>query len=124
MDPLDILQADIMRTLAQPRRLQIIHRLVAGPVEVSRIALDLGISQPNASQHLAVMRNAGVVEAERSGREVRYRLTDPEIVAACAVMRGVLSRRLDRLADLSDIARRTIADPVADDAPRVAALTR
>jgi len=105
MDELDILQADIMRTLAQPRRLQIIHRLVDGPVEVSRIALDLGITQPNASQHLAVMRNAGVVEAERSGREVRYRLTDPEIVAACAVMRGVLGRRLERLAGLSDIAR-------------------
>ena len=105
MDPLDVLQADIMRTLAQPRRLQIIHRLIEGPVEVSRIAVDLGISQPNASQHLAVMRNAGVVEAERNGREVRYRITDPDIVAACAVMRRVLSRRLERLAGLSDPTR-------------------
>jgi len=105
MDEIDILQAEIMRTLANPRRLRIIHRLAAGPVEVGRIAVDLGISQPNVSQHLAVMRAAGVVEAERSGREVRYRLADPGIVAACDLMRGVLVRRLDRLAGLSGAAR-------------------
>jgi ArsR family transcriptional regulator, virulence genes transcriptional regulator len=105
MDEIDILQAEIMRTLANPRRLRIIHRLAAGPVEVGRIAVDLGISQPNVSQHLAVMRAAGVVEAERSGREVRYRLADPGIVAACDLMRGVLARRLDRLAGLSGVAR-------------------
>ncbi|HEX2754560.1 MAG TPA: metalloregulator ArsR/SmtB family transcription factor [Candidatus Limnocylindrales bacterium] len=105
MDEIDILQAEIMRTLANPRRLQIIHRLVGGPVEVGRIALDVGISQPNASQHLAVMRAVGVVEAERNGREVRYRLSDPEIVAACGLMRGVLARRLERLGGLSGVAR-------------------
>ena len=101
MDEIDTLQADIMRTLAHPRRLRIIHLLAGGPVEVGRIALDLGISQPNASQHLAVMRTAGVVETERNGREVRYRLADPEIVAACDLMRGVLARRLRRLGGLS-----------------------
>jgi ArsR family transcriptional regulator len=107
MDEIDILQAEILRTLAHPSRLRIIHRLAGGPVEVGRIAADLGISQPNASQHLAVMRAAGVVDAERSGREVRYRLSDPEIVAACDLMRGVLGRRLARLADLSVAARRS-----------------
>ena len=110
MDEIDILQAEILRTLAHPSRLRIIHRLAGGPVEVGRIAADLGISQPNASQHLAVMRAAGVVDAERNGREVRYRLSDPEIVAACDLMRGVLGRRLARLADLSVAARRS-ADP-------------
>ena len=53
---------EIMRTLAHPRRLRIIHRLAAGPAEVGRIAVDLGLSQPNVSQHLAGMRAAGVVE--------------------------------------------------------------
>jgi ArsR family transcriptional regulator len=109
MDEIDILQAEILRTLAHPSRLRIIHRLAGGPVEVGRIAADLGISQPNASQHLAVMRAAGVVDAERNGREVRYRLSDPEIVAACDLMRGVLGRRLARLADLSVAARRSTA---------------
>jgi DNA-binding transcriptional ArsR family regulator len=105
MDEIDILQSEIMRTLAHPRRLQMIHLLASGPVEVGRIAADLGISQPSASQHLAVMRSAGVVDAERNGREVRYRLSDPEIVAACGLMRGVLARRLERLAGLRDAAR-------------------
>ncbi len=120
MDEIDILQAEIMRTLAHPRRLQVIHRLADGPVEVRRIAADLGISQPNASQHLAVMRAVGVVESERSGREVRYRLSDPEIVAACELMRGVLGRRLDRLGGLSNSARvaaavrRSASRPPAD----------
>jgi DNA-binding transcriptional ArsR family regulator len=50
------------------------------------------------------MRSAGIVEAERSGREVRYRLSDPEVVKACGVMRNVLARRLDRLAGLSHVA--------------------
>lgn len=105
MDDIDDLQAGIMRTLAHPSRLRIIHRLAGGPVEVGRIAADLGISQPNASQHLAVMRAVGIVDAERAGREVRYRLSDPGIVAACELMRGVLGRRLARLAVLSDASR-------------------
>ena len=44
---------------------------------------------------------SAVVEAERGGREVRYRLVDPDVMVACAVMRGVLQRRLDRLAEVT-----------------------
>ena len=42
-----------------------------------------------------------MVEAERDGREVRYRLSDPDVMTACGIMRGVLERRLLRLAALS-----------------------
>ncbi len=101
MDEITTLQADILRTLASPRRLEILHRLAAGPCEVGRLADELGLSQPNVSQHLAVLRASGLVEADRDGREVRYRLTDPEVMVACGIMRGVLERRLRRLAELS-----------------------
>jgi ArsR family transcriptional regulator len=101
MDEITILQADVLRTLANPRRLEIIHRLAEGPCEVGRLAEEIGASQPNVSQHLSVLRNAGIVEAERDGRGVRYRLTDPDVITACAVMRGVLQRRLSRLGRLS-----------------------
>jgi DNA-binding transcriptional ArsR family regulator len=101
MDEITSLQADILRTLASPRPLEILHRIAAGPVEVGRLADDLGLSQPNVSQHLAVLRSAGLVDADRDGREVRYRLTDPDVMVACGLMRGVLERRLRRLADLS-----------------------
>jgi ArsR family transcriptional regulator len=103
MDEITALQAEVLKTLASPRRLEIIHRLAEGPCEVGRLAEELGASQPNISQHLAVLRSAGIVEAERDGREVRYRLTDPDVVVACAVMRGVLQRRLSRLGRLSTV---------------------
>lgn len=101
MDEITILQAEVLKTLASPRRLEILHRLADGPRGVGPLAHELGLSQPNVSQHLAVMRAAGIVDAERVGREVRYRLSDPDVMVACGVMRAVLERRLHRLAALS-----------------------
>ena len=101
MDEITILQAEILKTLASPRRLDILHALARGPIEVGRLAEAIGATQPNVSQHLGVLRAAGLVEAERDGREVRYRLTDPDVMVACGVMRGVLERRLTRLADMA-----------------------
>ncbi len=101
MDEITILQAEVLKTLAHPRRLAILHRLAQGPCEVGRLAEDLDLTQPNVSQHLAVLRAAGIVEADRDGREVRYRLTDGDVMVACSVMRGVLQRRLTRLGRLS-----------------------
>jgi ArsR family transcriptional regulator len=118
MDEVYKLQAEVLKTLSNPRRLEIIHLLADGPREVGRLAEEMGISQPNVSQHLAVMRSAGVVEAEREGREVRYRLADPEIICACETMRGVLLRRLARI---SQAAARTPAEVVAGRAAAAAA---
>jgi ArsR family transcriptional regulator, virulence genes transcriptional regulator len=118
MDEVYRLQAEVLKTLSNPKRLEIVHLLSEGPREVSRLAEELGISQPNVSQHLALMRAAGVVEAERDGREVRYRLSDPEIICACETMRGVLVRRLARI---SQAATRTPAEVVAGRASAAAA---
>ncbi len=101
MDEITTLQAEVLKTLANPRRLEILHRLVLGPCEVRRLAEEIGASQPNVSQHLAVLRAAGVVDAERDGREVRYRIADPDVMVACGLMRQVLQRRLSRLGRLS-----------------------
>jgi ArsR family transcriptional regulator len=117
MDEVYKLQAEVLKTLSNPRRLEIIHLLAEGPREVSRLAEEMGISQPNVSQHLALMRSAGVVEAERDGREVRYRLSDPEIICACETMRGVLIRRLARI---SAAAVRTPGEVVAQRAAALA----
>lgn len=101
MDAIYEIQADVLRALASPRRLEIIHRLGRGPRDVGALAAAMGVSQPNVSQHLAVMRSAGIVVAERVGRTVRYRLSDPDVVSACELMHGVLSRRLARLSAIS-----------------------
>lgn len=102
MDEITILQAEVLRTLANPRRLEILHALASEPTEVGRLAEQIGASQPNVSQHLAVLRAAGLVDAEREGREVRYRLADPDVMVACGVMRAVLERRLTRLGRMAE----------------------
>jgi ArsR family transcriptional regulator len=101
MDEIANMQAEVLRALAHPRRVQILHQLAEGPADVGALAAALGISQPNASQHLAVMRAAGIVEVERQGRGAKYRLSDPDVIVACELMRRVLQRRIDRLAGLT-----------------------
>ncbi len=107
MDPIHELQAEICRTLSHPARIAILHLLADEPREVGRLAVAVGISQPNASKHLAVMRSAGLVEAERDGRGATYRLTDPGVIGACDLMAQVMRRRLARLAELSAEIERT-----------------
>jgi DNA-binding transcriptional ArsR family regulator len=101
MDDVTRLQAEVLKVLANPTRLEIIHRLAGGPLEVGRLARAIGTTQPGASQHLAVLRSSGLVESQRHGREIRYRLTDPDVIVACGLMRGVLLRRIDHLAHLA-----------------------
>ena len=100
-DDIDAIQASLLRTMASAHRLRIIHVLGVGPCEVNEIARDLGLSQAATSQHLAAMRSVGLVEAIRDGRTMRYQLCDPEILAACTLMRSALVRRLSRLGDLA-----------------------
>jgi DNA-binding transcriptional ArsR family regulator len=97
MDDITILQAEVLKTLASPRRLEILHALAKGPIEVGKLAESIGATQPNVSQHLGILRGAGLVEAMRDGREVRYALVDPDVMVACGLMRSVLERRLARL---------------------------
>jgi DNA-binding transcriptional ArsR family regulator len=111
------MQASVLRTLGSPRRLEIVHLLGQGPLEVHRLARLLEIAQPTVSQHLAAMRAAGLVEPLRDGRDVRYRLTDDAIRQACDQMREFLYRRLSRL---SLLAAPTHDDHGAQVAPLVA----
>jgi ArsR family transcriptional regulator len=96
------LQAYILKTIASPRRLELIHYLAeSGPVEVRCLAEQFGMTQPAASQHLSALRTAGLVEAIRDGREVRYQLVDREIAEACNLMRQVLMRRIAHMGDMA-----------------------
>lgn len=99
------LQASVFRTLGSPPRLEILHLLSQGQMEVRELVTVLRMSQPYVSAHLASLRAAGLVEADRHGRDVRYRLTDEEIVTACDLLRAVLERRLVRLGAMVTAAR-------------------
>ncbi|MBN2564501.1 MAG: winged helix-turn-helix transcriptional regulator [Candidatus Eisenbacteria bacterium] len=68
--------AEILRVLSHPSRLRIIEILSSGELCVKRIEEILGIPQPSVSQHLSRLRYAGLIESERRGHLVCYRLAN------------------------------------------------
>ena len=84
------LHADVCKTLASPARLRIIAALREGEMTVGDIVAAVAARKANVSQHLAVMRQRGIVRARRQGLNVYYRLTSPKIIQACELMREVL----------------------------------
>ncbi len=95
------LHASICQTLANPKRLEVIDRLRDGEQSVSELAEAMKISQANLSQHLAVMRQKGIVATRREGLNVYYRLNNPKIIKACDLMRQVLLEHLEAGAELA-----------------------
>ena len=67
---------DLLRALAAPVRIAIVLQLRASPRCVHELVDVLGVTQPLISQHLRVLKGAGVVRGDRRGREVVYRLVD------------------------------------------------
>jgi DNA-binding transcriptional ArsR family regulator len=84
------LQADICQTLANPKRLQIVNLLKNGELSVGEMVKAMGVPKANASQHLAIMRQKGLIISRREGTTIFYRLASPRITEACAIMREVL----------------------------------
>lgn len=76
------LYARVCKAIADGKRLLIINELRDGPRTVGELVAALGIPQANASQHLSVLRDRGVVTARRSGSNVTYSLTSSKIVEA------------------------------------------
>jgi ArsR family transcriptional regulator len=68
--------APILKALGHPARLLIVLRLLEGSSPVAELETDLGLRQPNLSQHLAALREGGLVDVQRSGRAAVYRLAD------------------------------------------------
>jgi ArsR family transcriptional regulator len=73
------LASELLKTLAAPVRLALLLELSSGQRCVHELVAALGVSQPLVSQHLRVLRAARLVEAERQGREVAYRLVDEHV---------------------------------------------
>lgn len=91
------LQASLCRALSNPIRLMIIDVLKDGEATVSELQDVLGTQQPNLSQHLAVLRSAGIVESRKDGAKAHYSLTNPRIVEACSLVRSILRDQSERL---------------------------
>ena len=90
------LHAEICKVLTDPKRLMLLDALRGDERSVGELADAIGVALPNASQHLAILRGAGLVEARRTGTTIRYRLAEPAIVEACDVIDRIVSRRISR----------------------------
>ncbi len=73
------LVADILQAMAHPIRLKILAGLCESECNVNRLWHKLNISQPLASQHLNRMRRAGLIQGERKGQEICYRIVDKKV---------------------------------------------
>ncbi len=89
-------QAAICRAFAHPKRLQLLDLLGKGEERLSVLQRTLGVSKANFSQHLAILKAAGVVTARRNGRNVYCSLTLPEVRQACHLIREVLRSQIRR----------------------------
>jgi DNA-binding transcriptional ArsR family regulator len=97
------LQAELCKSLSDPKRLQIIHELRGGEKAVSELAGILGLKQSNTSQHLATLRRVGVITSRKEGNAVYYRLADAKIADACDLVHEVITNQLRRSERLSSL---------------------
>jgi ArsR family transcriptional regulator len=81
--------AAISRALADAKRLCVLECLAQGERSVSDLSREASCQVPNMSQHLAVLRSAGLVESRREGNTVLYRLSDPRIIEAYKLIQSV-----------------------------------
>lgn len=96
----------LLRALADPTRLRLIHLIAQQEICVCYFVQVLGAPQPKISRHLAYLRRAGIVAARREGKWMHYRLLMPSESHAAAILQAVvaalqqdksLQRDLDRL---------------------------
>ena len=100
------LHAQICGALADPNRLFILVELRHRARTVGELARAIGASQPLTSRHLGILREKGIVRAEREGSFVRYSLTDRRVLAAIDLLLDVLAAQLRRQGARGDAARR------------------
>jgi ArsR family transcriptional regulator, virulence genes transcriptional regulator len=81
--------AALARALADPKRLCVLECLARGELSVHDLSGRVGCQVPNMSQHLAVLRNSGLVVTRREGNAIFYRLADPRILEACRLLQSI-----------------------------------
>ncbi|MEM2237961.1 MAG: metalloregulator ArsR/SmtB family transcription factor [Candidatus Caldarchaeum sp.] len=86
--------AEFCKGQAHPKRLRILHLLMAGEKSVGDIVAATKLSQSTVSQHLSFMRRSGVVKARREGNVVYYSLADQRIAQACSILSQVVLEKM------------------------------
>ncbi len=101
------MQAELCKTLSNPKRLEILDILrEREEISVNELAELLEIPKANTSQHLAVLRQAHVVNTRKDGINVYYSLRSEKISEACAITRRILLERLEDQVNFSDLLKK------------------
>lgn len=93
--------ARVSKALANPHRIELVELLSQGPRTVEAIARMTDMSLANTSQHLQVLRAAGLLEATKEGLFVTYRLADDSVGELLLVLRKVAETRLAEVAKIT-----------------------
>ncbi|WP_146402573.1 metalloregulator ArsR/SmtB family transcription factor [Planctomycetes bacterium CA13] len=97
------LMADFFSAMSNSTRLHMLCALQTGPKTVSELAEYAEVSMPNASQHLRVMREKGVVTMEKEAQFVYYTVADPRIIKGASMIRTALTDVARRNAQWMDV---------------------
>jgi ArsR family transcriptional regulator len=84
-----IVAAESMKAMAHPLRLKILCVLAAGELSVQDIVEQVGTTQSNISQHLAILREKDILTTLKDANRVYYRINDPRTVKLVGMMRDV-----------------------------------
>ena len=105
-DPVYVVKAQLFRVLGHPVRIRMLELLSDGERTVGDLQAELSLDSSGASQHLAALRQQGVLESRRAGTSVYYRIRDPRVSQLLAVAKQILTSALSDsrtlLADLAD----------------------
>ncbi|NPV00336.1 MAG: winged helix-turn-helix transcriptional regulator [Brevinematales bacterium] len=93
------MHADFCKFMGNPKRIEILFLLGEGEKCVEELASLMDIRLPNVSQHLAIMKNKGIVESNRAGTKIFYRLSNPKVLEACLIMRDLMIEQLNKKLD-------------------------
>ena len=106
--------AVVARALGSAARLELLDFVAQGERNVEELARAAGLSVANTSKHLQQLKSAGLVEARRDGKHVRYRLSDDRTLDAVRDLRKLAAAHLDEVADLvgSYLSSRDALEPV------------
>ncbi len=87
-------QVNICKAFANPIRLRILDMIAQRPYAASELQEQLSISKANLSQHVTILRAAGVVITHREGKQAYCSLVIPEVKQACQLIRNVLRAQI------------------------------
>ena len=93
------LHSDVCKTLANPKRQEILDNLRDQEMTVNELVEKTGISQANLSQHLAILRSKGILATRREGINVFYHLSNPKIIQAFDLISQMLKDSSDSQAE-------------------------